>query len=56
MELPEPTPPIQDETFERLKADVLHGLAQADAGLLVDAEDMRAMFGIEPEKEGRWPA
>jgi len=43
---PEPTEPIHDALFEALKADVLKGLEQADAGLCVSADEMRKIFGI----------
>jgi len=39
---PEPTEPIHDA----LKADMLKGLEQADAGLCVSADEMREIFGI----------
>lgn len=35
-----------DAVFEQLKADVLQGLAEADAGNTVSEEEMRAMFGL----------
>lgn len=35
-----------DAVFASLKADVLEGLAQADRGEGVTAEEMRRMFGL----------
>jgi predicted transcriptional regulator len=37
---------IRGAVFEQLKADVLQGLAEADAGNTVSEEEMRAMFGL----------
>ena len=36
---PEPTEPVHDAVFAQLKADVLEGLAEADAGLTIPAEE-----------------
>lgn len=43
---PEPTEPIHDALFDALKADVLKGVEQADAGLCVPSDEMRRIFNI----------
>jgi hypothetical protein len=50
--LPEPHPQDEnDETFKRLRADILVGYEQAKAGLGVSAEEMREMFGIKKKPQ-----
>jgi hypothetical protein len=45
--LPDPLPPVHDEAFERLQADILEAYEEVKAGLSVPEEEVRAMFGIE---------
>jgi hypothetical protein len=45
--IPDPIPPVHDETFNRLQADILEAYEEVKAGLSVPAKEMRAMFGIE---------
>ena len=38
--------PISDPIFERLRADVLEGIASADRGELVSLEEFRQEYGL----------
>jgi hypothetical protein len=52
--LPEPIPPVHDEAFNRLQADILEAYEEVKAGLSVPADEMRAMFGIEKKQKDSW--